>query len=154
MSAFLTRVSLIFEAKRLNAWLRFGRPTAIRNVDAVLRHAYFAPGSVFAYVRWAANDYGTRDWTLTVLRACQPGERVQRIRGVNPGAESLLRVANEPKVLRALGLVDAIEAAHLRAEDVNPVYWGVAHDRLAANLEVRVYGSAEHGAFLQRAACL
>ena len=69
MSAFLTRVSLIFQAKRLNAWLRFGRPTAIRNVNAVLRYAYFAPGSVVAYVRWAANDYGTRDWTLTVLRA-------------------------------------------------------------------------------------
>jgi len=154
MSRCLTRVALVFVPDRFNAWLRFGRPHEVRNLDEERRHAYFVPGSLFAYARWSANSYGTLEWTLLVLSVCLPGERVLRLSGIKPGAEVLLRVAGRMKVRRALALIDAIEAEGIRAEEVSPAYWRAVHGRFAANLDAHVYGRAQHQAFLQRAALL
>lgn len=154
MSRCLTRVSLIFVPDRFNAWLRFGRPHEVRNLDAERRHAYFEPGSLFAYVWWSANSYGTLEWSLMVLSACLPGERVLRLRGIEPGAEVLLRIAGGSKVRRALAAIDAIEGEGINAEQVSSAYWRVLHGRFAANLDTRVYGCAEHEASRRRAALL
>lgn len=154
MSRCLTRVLLLFVPDRFNAWLRFGRPCEVQNVDERRRHAYFTPGSAFGYLRWSANSYGTVDWTLFVLRACLPGERVLRVRGIKPGADVLLRVAGGPKVQRVLALIDGIENQNIPAEDVNPAYWRMVHGRFAANLDAHAYSHAEHQAFLQWAALI
>jgi hypothetical protein len=152
MNRDMTRVSLMFVADRFNAWLRFGQPIDVEIVDDELRRAYFAPRSVFAYVRWSANDYGTREWNLMVLRARDLAERMYRVRGVEPGAEVLLSVCGAARVRRALALIDAIERAGIPAEQVSPSYWSAVHGRIAANVEVRAYGRAEHEASRQRAA--
>ena len=55
----LTDVELIWIEKRIEQWIRFGRDVAEQILDRRRRILSFAPGSMFAYVRWAANDFGT-----------------------------------------------------------------------------------------------
>jgi len=55
----LTRVELTWLEKRIEHWIRFGRIAEETIVDGRRRVVSFAPGAVFAFVRWAANDFGT-----------------------------------------------------------------------------------------------
>jgi hypothetical protein len=50
----LTHVELIWFEKRIEQWIRFGRDVAEQILDRRRRILSFAPGSIFAYVRWAA----------------------------------------------------------------------------------------------------
>src|SRR5215472_15175510 len=47
----------------------------------------FAPGSIFALVRWASNDYGTVASRIDILRAVRRGERYSTISYVCGPAE-------------------------------------------------------------------
>ena len=55
------------------------------------RTAGLAPGSVFAFVRWQANEYSTVLSRIDILRAASPGETCSTAPHVNPGGVSLLR---------------------------------------------------------------
>jgi hypothetical protein len=55
----LTHVELTWLKKRIENWIRFGRITEDHVIDQQRRVVSFAPGSIFAFVRWASNDYGT-----------------------------------------------------------------------------------------------
>jgi len=57
----LTHVELIWLEKQIEHWIRFGRDVAEQIVDRRQRILSFAPGSTFALVRWAANDYGAEN---------------------------------------------------------------------------------------------
>ena len=72
----LTHVELIWFEKRIEQWIRFGRDVAEQILDRRRRILSFAPGSLFAYVRWAANDFGTVVSRIDILRAVMPGEGV------------------------------------------------------------------------------
>jgi len=154
MTAAFTRVALATWPERENHYLRFGQPAAKRRLDRRRGFALFAPGAVFGYVRWRANDYGTESWTFQVLRAVAPGERAAAIIGVAPGAHPLLHVAGVAKVKRALAFVDEIERAGCDPANISEAYWRVAHNRLALHGELRPYGAAEHAAYLARQAFL
>ena len=52
----LTHVELIWLEKRIEHWIRFGHDIAEKILDRRRRILRFAPDSVFAFVRWAAND--------------------------------------------------------------------------------------------------
>jgi len=69
----------------------------------------FAPGSTFALVRWAANDYGTIVSRIDILRAVAPGEAFFTVGSVRPGGDILLRISGWPNVERVLQAIDAIE---------------------------------------------
>src|SRR5690348_17210841 len=96
-----TLVSLVFIPRRMNVYLRFGRPLEVREIGPRKRVALFTPGSVFCRVWSQSNDFGTIRWELTVLQAIGPGENGQRIAGVAPGAKLLLHV-DTPRVRRAV----------------------------------------------------
>ena len=104
---------------------------------------------MFAYVRWASNDYGTAVSRLDVLRAVAPGAAYSTVPYVRPGGEILLRVSGWPKVQRALQAIDAVERL------VNPAlacpdHWRHVHNRLAAGQEPRAYTADRHRAWLKR----
>lgn len=144
-----TRILLTF-IDRLNVWLRFGRPRAERILDAHRRVLEFAPGSLCCRVRWRANEYGTDEWQLIVIQTGAPGEPIERIRGVAPGAILLLRVTGARYVPSVLALIDRIEALGIDPPDSSPDYWRVLHQRLCTRAELPEYGRARHDAYLMR----
>lgn len=140
----LTRVALLFLPERANDWLRFGAPLKEERIDRRRAVASFAPGELFGYVRWRANGFGTELWRAHVLRAGSPGDALQTIPGVTPGAEILVSTAGVARVKRLLALVDTIEASEVAPEDVPESYWRMAQNRLASGLPLRGYTAAEH----------
>lgn len=143
-----TLVSLIFIPRRMNVYLRFGRPLEVREIDHRKRVALFTPGSVFCRVWSQSNDFGNTRWELTVLQAIGPGESGQRVVGVAPGAKVLLHV-NTPRGRRAATeLIEAIEKQDIDATHVTPAYWRTIHGRIAARCEPVRYSSEQHQAYL------
>src|SRR5258706_13807421 len=86
----LTHVELIWLEKQIEHWIRFGRDVTEQVVDCRQRILSFAPGSIFAFVRWAANDYGTVVSRIDILRAVAPGEAYCTIGTVRPGRVTLM----------------------------------------------------------------
>ncbi|WP_439607023.1 DUF2840 domain-containing protein [Hydrogenophaga sp.] len=145
----LTRVSLAYVERRINLYLRFGRPLRELRLDRWRRCASFAPGAVFCRVRWESNDYGTTRWQLMLLQACTPGERMQRIAGIRPGARLLLCAEGEARVQAVLQRIDAIEALVIDPASAAPAYWHTLGNRLAACQPLPVYNAERHAAWLR-----
>lgn len=146
----LTMVELLWLEKRIENRIRFGRPTSEIIIDHHRRLLSFGPGSVFAFVRWSSNDFGTVLSRIDILRACAPGQRYSTVPWISPGGESLLRLSGWPKVERVLQLIDAVEALGIDPADVAPDYWHHAHNRLSVNETPRSYTRARHQAWLRR----
>ena len=144
----LTRVVLAYVPERVNNRLRFGKPAHQFNIDRWRSSAHFAPGAVFCRVFWLANDYGTDAWLLSVLQAGRPGQPLQRMAGVLPGALCLLHVSGEPKVQQVLRIIDSIEALGIAPTDVSPAYWQLLHGRLAVHQPLPEYTPERHAAHL------
>ena len=145
----LTRVSLAYVEHRINLYLRFGQPLRELRLDRWRRCASFATGAVFCRVRWESNDYGTTRWQLMVLQACTPGERMQRIAGIRPGARLLLCAEGEARVQAVLQRIDAIEALLIDPASAAPAYWHTLGNRLAARQPLPAYGTERHAAWLR-----
>ena len=144
----LTRVALAFINQRINLYLRFGRPQREVRLDRWQRCAFFAPNAMFARVLWQGNDYGTTRWQLMVLQACKPLDGMQRIRGIRPGARTLLHVEGERRVRIILTQIDIIESLGIDPIDVSPSYWQTLCNRLAAGLPIPTYTAERHAAWL------
>ncbi|MCK1568790.1 DUF2840 domain-containing protein [Bradyrhizobium sp. 173] len=146
----LTHVELTWIEKRIEHWLRFGRRTEGKILDRRRSISSFTPGSIFGFVRWASNDYGTVVSRMDIVRAVESGQRYQTLPFVRPGGEILLRVDNWPMVERVLQAVDAIEALAIDPAAAAPEYWRHLHNRLAAGHEPRAYTREQHVAWLKR----
>ncbi|MEH3099702.1 DUF2840 domain-containing protein [Sphingomonas adhaesiva] len=146
MTRSLTRATILFFDGKVNDRVRFGRPAGERIIDRRARIMLFAPGSLFGYVQWRANRYGTEHWRFWVLRAGAPGERLETVPGIAPGAHILLSLAGQARVQRGLTLVDAIETGGVDPADAPESYWRVVQNRLVAGLPCRTYTPAEHAA--------
>jgi hypothetical protein len=148
--AGITQVELFWIEQQTERWIRFGAPVADRILDRRRRLVSFTAGSIFAFVRWASNDYGTVQSRLDVVRAVAPGEAWSTLPGVAPGGELLLHLGGWPKVRSALTLIDAIEDLGVDPCAVAPDYWRHAHNRLVAGYRPRAYSLARHRAWLLR----
>jgi hypothetical protein len=146
----LTTVELLWLEKRIENRIRFGKPLSEKIVDRHRRVLSFAPGSIFAFVRWTSNDFGTVLSRIDILRAPIPGERYSTFPWVHPGGDSLLRLSEWPKVERVLQLIDAVEALGIDPAEAAPEYWHHVHNRLSVNEAPRVYTLARHRAWLHR----
>ena len=146
----LTHVELIWLEKRIEHWIRFGRDLAEQILDRRRRILTFAPNSVFAYVRWAANDFGTVVSRIDILRAVGPGEAFSTIAYVRPGGEILLRLSSWPKVERVLQAIDAVEQFGIDPADACPDHWRHVQNRLASGDAPRLYTRERHRAWLLR----
>lgn len=146
----LTHVELTWLEKRIEHWIRFGRIAEERVLNRRTRVVSFASGSVFAFVRWASNDFGTIFSRIDVVRAVAPGEPYSTLPFVRPGGEILLRISGWPNVSRVLQAIDQVETAGVDPADAAPDHWRHVHNRLTAGEETRTYTSARHRAWLLR----
>ena len=146
----LTHVGLTHIEKRVENWIRFGHEAQEQILDRRRRIFSFRPGSVFAFVRWAANDFGTVASRIDILRAVTPGEPCQTVPFVCPGGEILLRAVGWPKVEQVLRHIDGVEDAGIDACAVAPDHWRHVGNRLNASEQPRVYTMARHRAWLRR----
>lgn len=146
----LTQVELLWLEGRIENRIRFGRVAEERILDRRRRILSFAPGSIFGFVRWMSNDFGTVVSRIDILRAVAPGQRCSTVPYVKPGGESLLRLSGWPKVERVLELIDAVEALGIDPADAAPDYWHHAHNRLSVNETPRPYTRSRHQAWLHR----
>ena len=110
----------------------------------------FAPGSIFAFIRWASNDFGTAISRIDILRAVDFGQRCSTVPYVRPGGDILLRLSGWSKVERVLQIIDAVEALGIDPADAAPDYWHHVHNRLSVNETPRAYTRARHRAWLHR----
>jgi hypothetical protein len=150
----LTRVELYHLSDRIERWIRFGRVAAELVHDRRRRTLMFAPGSIFAFIRWRAEAFGTVDSRIAILRAVRPGQAFTTYPEVAPGAEILLDLRGWSKVRAVLEAIDGVERSGLRAEDAAPDYWRHVGARIDVGLEARPYDRARHRAYLLRKALL
>jgi hypothetical protein len=148
--ASLTFVELTFHKQRIENRIRFGRPAGQQILDRHRRILSFTPGSIFSFVRWAANEYGTILSRADIVRAVSPGDRYQTLPFVRPGGEILLRTDGWPQVERVLQTIDAVEALDIDPADAAPDYWQHVHNRLSVNETPRNYTRTRHQAWLKR----
>lgn len=146
----LTTVELWWLEKRIENRVRFGHPVSETFLDRNRRVLSFAPRSIFAFVRWTSNDFGTILFRVDILRAPAPGQRHSTVPWVKPGGESLLRLSGWPKVERALQSVEAVEALGIDPADAAPDHWHPVHNRLSVNEAPRSYTRSRHQAWLHR----
>lgn len=146
----LTTVELIWIGKKQEQWIRFGNPVKEQIVDRQRRIVSFRPDSVFALIRWAANDFGTTLSRIDIVLAVAHGQTLQTLPAVRPGGEILLSIAKWPQVELVLKAIDAIEQAGIDASSVSPEHWRHMHNRMTAGQAPRSYSPRQHHAFLLR----
>jgi hypothetical protein len=146
----LTQVELMWDEDRTERWIRFGHPVDEQIVDRRQRIFFFAPGSIFAFVRWSGNEFGTQLSRIDVLRALQPHEACTSIGFLRPGGEILMRMSGWPKVEQVLQLIDAIEQGGFDPADICPDHWRHIHNRLTAGQEPRTYTPERHALWQKR----
>ena len=145
-----TFVELTWHKQRIENRIRFGRPAGQQTLDRHRRIVSFTPGSIFCFVRWAANDHGTILSRADIVRAVAACEHYQTLPFVRPGGEILLRMDGWPKVERVLQAIDAVEELGIEPTDVAPDYWQHVHNRLSVNETPRNYTRTRHQAWLKR----
>lgn len=145
-----TLVELTWREKRIEHRIRFGRIADEQRLDRHRRIVTFAPGSIFAFVRWAANEYGTIISRIDIVRAVAADAPFQTLPFVRPGGDILLRVSGWPKVETVLRAIDAIEALDVDPADAAPDYWRHVHNRITVNEPFRIYTHEQHRAWLRR----
>lgn len=146
----ITTLELTWVEQQTERWIRFGAPLSDAILDRRRRLLSFAAGSVFAFVRWASNDYGTILSRLAIIRAVAPGEAYATYPCVTPGGEILLHLRGWRRVRQGLTLIDALENSGFDPCAVAPDYWSHAHNRLIVGHAPRAYAHARHRAWLLR----
>jgi hypothetical protein len=150
----LTHVNLTWIEKKHENWIRFGAPCSDKIIDRRRRTVSFASGTIFAFVRWQANDFGTVCSNINIVRAVGAGEAYATLPCVQPGGERLLAIHGWPKVLQVLRAIDVVEALGIDAGDAAPDHWCHVHNRLSAGQTPRAYTLARHTAWLARQAVM
>ena len=148
MTEFFTGVEIAFYTEHLNYWLRFGKPVRVATLERRRSLSFFQPGQVFGYVRWRANDYGTQDWRIAIVRTGAPLQVLTRLEGVRPGGDVLLSATGNRRVKRVLAQLDALEAAGFKLAEISCAYYRQVHNRIAASRPVTPYSDQQHAAFL------
>lgn len=146
----LTHVELTWVEKKIECWIRFGSIAQEKVLDRRRRIVSFRPGTAFAFVRWAANDFGTIISRVDIVRAVARGQAHHTLPFVRPGGDILLKIEGWPKVERVLQTIDGIEHLGIDPEAVSPDHWRHVHNRMVVGQDPRAYTHDLHRAYLLR----
>lgn len=146
----LTHVELTWIAQKCENWIRFGAHVGDLIIDRRKRIVSFKPNMIFAFVRWQSNDYGTIWSSIDIIRAVERKQPYSTLPDVQPGGEILLHISGWPKVIKVLGVIDAVEAMGIDASDVAPDHWRHVHNRLTVGEAPRPYTLERHIAWQKR----
>lgn len=146
----LTHVELTWVEKKIENWIRFGREARETILDRRRRVLAFRSDSIFAFVRWESNTFGTIISRIDIVRTVGRGEAYQTLPFVRPGGEILLKIQGWPRVQQVLCHIDAVENAGIDACEVPADHWRHVHHRLTVGQEPRGYTVARHQAWLKR----
>ncbi|RWB53877.1 DUF2840 domain-containing protein [Mesorhizobium sp.] len=146
----LTDVELTWVEKKIECWIRFGSVAREKVLDRRRRIVSFRPGDIFAFVRWAANDYDTIISRVDIVRVVAVGEAHQTLPFVRPGGDILLTAQGWPKVERVLQTIDGIEQLGIDPGAVSPDHWRHIHNRMTVGQAPRTYTMDLHRAYLLR----
>lgn len=125
-----TVVQLHFVRGIINHRLRFGQPEAMTKLDKFRSLASFPPGSTFGYIRWRANEYGTIDWRVYVLKSQTDG-LTSKVAGVSPAVKILVNTQGKPAVKRCFAALDKLEKeAGGTLDHVPESYWPMFNNAL------------------------
>ncbi len=132
-----THTQIHFVKGVVNHRLLFGEPIEKVKLDRFRRLAVFKPDQIFGYIRWRANQYGTVDWRLYVVKSgvdCQ----MTVIQGISPAAKILVTISGRDRMKRALRVMDSIKA---NTKDgffgVPESYWQVVQNSIIRNTPLR-----------------
>lgn len=126
----LTHVQIHFVKDIVNHRLLFGEPIETIKLDRFRRLAVFEPQSIFGYIRWRANNFGTIDWKLYVAKTGGDGLMTQ-VRGISPAVKLLVSVSGRDPMKRALPVLDDIKAkSNTGLIGVPESYWQAVHTSL------------------------
>ena len=143
-------VDLTWIPGKIEHRVMFGRSLSEHASDTHRRTATFAPGTIFAVMRWASSDLGLTVVRLEIMRAAKPGGGATRLPFVRPAVDILLRVSGWADVQRAVHIIDAIKAAGIDPADAAPDYWQHVGNRLAAGERPSPYTRTRHLAWCLR----
>ncbi|CAI9121930.1 DUF2840 domain-containing protein [Brytella acorum] len=144
------QLDLVWIETRIEHWLRFGTPETSVAIDRYRRRVSFAPGDVFALMRWLAGDTGAVTVSIDIVRAMPPAELCAVLPWITGAADRLLRQTGDGPVRAVLDTITRIERQGLDPRAVCPDYWRDLDARLRANRPVPPYGRARHEAWLWR----
>jgi hypothetical protein len=146
----LTHVELTWIANKIEFWVRFGSVDREEILDRRRRILSFRPGTAFAFVRWAANDFGTVTSRLDIVRTIARSQAYQTLPYVRPGGEILFTLQGRHRDERVLQMIDAIERLGIDPQAVSQDHWRHVHNRITAGQEPRTYTLGRHRASLLR----
>ena len=128
----LTYIQCHYVHGLINHRLRFGMPDKTLRLDKYRQLAAFNPAKTLGYIRWRANEYGTQDWRLYIVRTDTNGLRTL-VPGVSP-AVRLCCFINGPKAMKqALNALDKVEQQVSGGLESLPAsYWVTFKSRLKA----------------------
>lgn len=128
----LTHIQCHYVHGLINHRLRFGVPDKVLRLDKYRQLAAFNPSKTLGYIRWRANEYGTQDWRLYIVRTDTNGLRTL-VPGVSP-AVKLCCFINGPKAMKqALTALDRVEQQLSGGLESLPAsYWLTFKSRLKA----------------------
>jgi len=128
----LTHIQCHYVHGLINHRLRFGMPDKTLRLDKYRQLAAFNPAKTLGYIRWRANEYGTQDWRLYIVRTDTNGLRTL-VPGVSP-AVRLCCFINGPKAMKqALTALDRVEQQLSGGLESLPAsYWLTFKSRLKA----------------------
>lgn len=128
-----THLRLLRTKRRGEDRLLFGRPQQRLPNATGGELLSFPTESIFAFVRWRGDGYGTQTWRIVVAQSGRAGDQITTIPGVEPGAILLLHAFGKTRVHRALKAIEALKKNQELAS-IDAAYW--RHLHLAIQLDV------------------
>ncbi len=119
----LTQIQCHYVKDKINNRIRFGMPKQVVKLDKHRQLAIFLPGQIFGYIRWRANEYGTQDWRIFIVKSQSCGQ-LTIVPGIMPAVQLLTYAAGFLRVKRALKAIDMLEKqCKCGLEDIPESYW-------------------------------
>ena len=134
----LTHVQIHFVKDIINHRLLFGEPYEVITLDRYRRLAVFKPNEIFGYIRWRANQYGTTEWRLFIIKSGVAGYMTQ-VKGISPAVKILISVSGRERMKRALSALDVLKANTKNGlQGIPESYWKIVQSSLVHNSELRL----------------